>query len=180
MPKNKIIVFAVVSGVCALLLFSVAAFAVYKAPEARAAGVYANALLESRAGEYKSALEQRTLVRATEEGRAQVADLAGKDALAIVEALEKAGSDARISLEIDQAQTAPSSAKNKLKSVGFVVRGEGSFSAVMRALALIEHISIPSRIDEVSLEAPPLSSSRARAWNFTARVTLYTTADLAL
>jgi hypothetical protein len=181
MKKQTTFLLATLCGLLALVSGGAAAFVVYKAPEARAASLFANALLESRAAEYKSVFEQRSLVRETEEGRAELARLTGKDALAIVETLEKVGRDAGIPLEIDQAQAPSALGKNKLRSVGFVVRGQGSFSGVMRAFALMEHIAIPSRVDEVSFETPPeTTSSGARRWTFTARVTVYTAADLAL
>src|SRR3989344_4859018 len=131
-----------------------------------------------------AALRLHALVRDTKEERAKLESVARVDIIEMLESVEQVGRDVGISIEIGQAISAPDSGGgSKVRSVGFVVEGEGSFAKVMHAAALFEALPKPSFVDELQFEMIPASSagskkSAASLWHLVVHMRFISTAEI--
>ena len=131
-----------------------------------------------------AALRLHALVRDTKEERAKLESVARVDFIEMLEFIEQVGRDVGIPIEIGQAISAPDSgAGSRVRSVGFVVEGEGSFAKVMHAAALFEALPKPSFVDELQFEMIPASSagskkSAVNLWHMVVRMRFISTADI--
>ncbi|OGG77853.1 hypothetical protein A3B35_02330 [Candidatus Kaiserbacteria bacterium RIFCSPLOWO2_01_FULL_54_24] len=131
-----------------------------------------------------AALRLHALVRDTKEERTKLEDIARVDIIAMLESVEQIGRDVGIPIEIGQAiSTSDPDSGKRVRSVGFVVEGEGSFAKVMHAAALFEALPKPSFVDDLQFEMIPASSAGAKKpaaslWHLVVRMRFISTADI--
>lgn len=137
-----------------------------------------------RAEELATAAAKRTddlrlvsLARDTEDERTSLQALISSDVVAIVEALEKAGTDAGVSMKIDQTASSPTESTD-LRTVVLVVDAEGTFPALMHAAHLLSTLPAPSAVDRLSFDRIP--NDTRGLWKLDARVSFFTTRDISL
>jgi hypothetical protein len=63
-----------------------------------------------------------------------------------------------------------------LQAVAFVVQAQGSFSSLMKLVALFEHLPLVSSVGEIDLERTAAANQKAGLWHLTARIRVLTTA----
>lgn len=103
---------------------------------------------------------------------------AGSDVVAIVNALENSDPSGKLGLKVNDAQqegTGVTIPGGTLNEVSFLVEATGSFQALMREISALEHLPLPSLVEQVELGR--LTGQGAR-WHLSAHVRLYTTAPI--
>ena len=142
----------------------------------------ADAQLESE--QQAAMIRLHALARETKNDRESLAEIARADAIEIVQTIEAAGRDAAIPIEIGQALTAPSRGTvSSLHSIDFIVDMEGTFSAVLHAISLLESLSIPSLISDMQFEQVPAmpnasKKSSAHRWRAVVHMRFLTTVEV--
>jgi len=121
----------------------------------------------------------QSLVRETKDARAQLDALAHVDVVSMVDAIDMVGKDAGVYIQIGQA--VPEAAKNSsVHAVNFGVSADGSFAALLRAVALLQTLPIPASFEQVQFsytggESTPGTSA---SWHMSARIRILSTADI--
>ncbi|MEK7155851.1 MAG: hypothetical protein AAB734_03135 [Patescibacteria group bacterium] len=124
----------------------------------------ASARAEEESMREENAARLRSTIQGTEIERAALESLVGVTILDAVETIEAAAKQAGASdVKIGEAST-QSTSTQKLSSVSVTVTASGSFVAVMRAVALLETLPLPSTIEQFDL------SKSDSAWRLTARL----------
>lgn len=113
----------------------------------------------------------RALARDTEATRAALNSLAGIDVVSLVERVEAAGADAGASIKIKNASPELSTS-SPLRAVTLHIESNGEFSTLMREIALLETLPVPSVFDAIRLERA------SGGWRMDARLRLFTNAPL--
>jgi hypothetical protein len=129
---------------------------------------YAEALSrsEEEATRGESAARLRASVESTEAERAALESILNISILRAVEVIEQAGRAAGASdVRIGEA-TPVSGASEKLAAVSVVVNASGSFTTIMRAIALFETLPIPATLEQFELE----KIDQTNTWKLTARL----------
>jgi len=103
----------------------------------------------------ESSKQMRALISATESPRSQINEALHIDILSLVEMVENAGTDAGVALRVSNAtpDAAPSknnAAQKSISSVRFSIEGQGTFSKLFAALALLENVPIPAHVEDVT------------------------------
>src|SRR3989344_6463692 len=131
-----------------------------------------------------ASLRLHALVRDTKEERTKLEDIARVDIIAMLESVEQVGRDVGIPIEIGPAiSTSDSDSGKRVRSVGFVIEGEGSFAKVMHAAALLDALPKPSFVDELQFEMIPANSTGTKKpagslWHLVVRMRFISTADI--
>ncbi len=108
------------------------------------------------------------------------------DILSVAGMLADAGTSAGVSLQLSNAlpESAPSSSDaNPIYVVGFDIQAQGSFSALMRAIAILETLPIAASVERFDVQtndsgATPSSSASGAAWHMSAYIRALTTAPI--
>lgn len=130
----------------------------------------------------KAAYTQRIAALATDtaQERAALDTLVQSDIVSIIDIIEAAGKTARVQATVSDAlpeggaQEMPGG--SQLQVVSFIVQAQGSFSSLMRAISLFEHLPLPSSVGQVELQYLSTTDSRAQPWRMTVRIRVLTTA----
>ena len=119
-----------------------------------------------------------SLVGETALGRAQLESLMSSDVVAIVSGLESAGKNVHAKVTTAAPEGTPTTLPGggQLQAVGFAVNASGSFSDLMHALTVYEHLSLPSTVEGVDIEALDQTAAKAAPWNMTVHIRIITSA----
>lgn len=103
----------------------------------------------------ESSNQMRALISATESTRTQIDEVLTIDILSLVEMVENAGTDAGVAVRVSNATPDVAPFKNNatqksISSIRFSIEGQGTFGKLFAALALLENLPIPARIEEVT------------------------------
>ena len=170
--------------VLALTAWSVVGYFVWTISDARALHITEAFSVEEGAGKLNETLRLHSLARDTKDARVELETLVQRDAISIVEAIEKVGDDAPVDIKIGQVLAessgpAISPADPSVRTVGVAVEIIGSFAGVMQAAALLYSLAIPSTIDQMQFERLPAEeSTRNKEWRLVAHIQVLTTADI--
>lgn len=160
---------SLVASVALLFFVYMQADAIRGAAEKRAA-----TLAEEEQSSDRSAYAQRValILAETEAERAMIDQFARFDVVAAVELLEQAGKSAGVTVNVTGANTETSgfgAETDSLQPIGFAIRASGSYTALMHALELYEHLPVALQIDQLDIERDRGVAS-GRTWNLTLRV----------
>jgi hypothetical protein len=111
----------------------------------------------------------KATVRDTAPEREALNKLFAPNLLAVVEAIEKTGTQAGAqSVRLGEAtpHSAPPGSLTDIQTVAIVVTLEGSFSALVRAMSLYETLAIPATLEQFEME----KTATATVWRATARL----------
>lgn len=131
------------------------------------------------------AYQQRisALAADTQPQRAQLESLANHDIVSIVTTLENAGKALGVTVKVNNAQAVGSGEElpdgSVLRPIEFVLEARGSFTALMRALEVYEHLPLISSLTQVELGRTDTGSASSD-WNLLMRVRVYTIADISI
>lgn len=132
--------------------------------------------------EKASAIRTHALVRDTEKQRTELNTLLDVDVVSAAYMIEAVGKSAGVAIKLGDAvpENIPSSSGSMpLKAVGFVVEADGKFSALMRAMRLLETLPLPSTLTSFDIEHVPASAgSRSDQWHMNVSVHILTTSDI--
>lgn len=128
---------------------------------------YASALERSKEDALRgeSAARLRSSVESSETERAAIESLVDISILRAVEVIEQAGRAAGAS-DVSIGEATPSSAPEGLSAIVIVVNASGSFSTLMRAIALFETLPIPAALEQFELQ----KIDQTNTWRLTARL----------
>lgn len=166
---------AFLAAICAWGLVGLCTWTIFAAKDAR---IFRNADSEQTALRQASALRTHALARDTKDVRAQLEAYAYLDVLSIVDTIESVKKDARVGIDIGQALSAGENATSLAHTVGFIVEARGSFSAITHAAALLQSLPIPSAVDQMQFERMQDAAGSPNLWRLTARMRVFTTADI--
>ncbi|MEK7601166.1 MAG: hypothetical protein AAB480_01370 [Patescibacteria group bacterium] len=120
------------------------------------------------------------LVADTKDERARLDSLIQSDVVSIVDTIEAAGAAARVKATVSDALPQGVSRElpggEPLQTVAFVVQAQGSFSSLMKLVALFEHLPLVSSVEEIDLEQSAGANPKTATWHLTARIRVLTTA----
>ncbi|MEY4747252.1 MAG: hypothetical protein RLZZ416_301 [Candidatus Parcubacteria bacterium] len=106
-----------------------------------------------------TALRAHALAAETRDSRAGLATLLDVDVVSVADAIEtnaKAiGVKAEVSSVLPEGPSASLPGGVSAQAIGFTVGADGSFSNLMRAVALFETLPVPSRIERFDVFQPP-------------------------
>ena len=115
----------------------------------------------------------------TQSNRAELESLVARDVVSIITMLEEAGKPLRLSVLVNDAQSAGVAQEipggGALNAVTFLVESQGSYASLMRLETLFENLPLVSTVDGVELQELQDSSI---PWHLTARIRVYTTASI--
>ena len=119
--------------------------------------------------------------------RTRLEGLLGVGLLTAADAVEFAGKSAGVKLEVSDAapegtivfpgKSAP------LYAVGFVVGADGTFSALIRALELLQALPLPTTLESLDISRTPIGTGADVArvpWHLNARVRLLTSTKISI
>jgi len=141
-------------------------------------------LTEQELTQQSTKLHLRTLARETSDDRAELENIARKDVVELLTAIEQAGRDAGISLDISGAVSTPTSnLALPAHVIALTVSMEGTFAQVTKAIALLEVLPVPSSVNMIRLDLVPLDTVSARSrsstvWQAVVETRFLTTATL--
>lgn len=119
------------------------------------------------------------IVADTKDERERLDTLIQPDVVSIVDTIEAAGAAARVKATVSDALPQGISRElpggQPLQAVAFVVQAQGSFSSLMKLLALFEHLPLVSSVEEVDLEQSSAANPKTATWHLTARIRVLTT-----
>jgi hypothetical protein len=122
----------------------------------------------------------RALAQDTEETRAQLEALAGRDVVSIIDTIESVGGASATRLTVSSALSGGEGVSvpggTEMRPIIFVLEIEGSYASTVHAVSLLENLSLPSFIDQVSLRRA--AEGGAQRWHATVHVRVYTTAPI--
>ena len=131
--------------------------------------------IASRQEEEEVNTRLRTLVRDTTEERDVLQALTQTDILTAVSTIEAAGRASGTNLTI-QNVTEPSGSAGGVRTVTLTTHAEGSVSALIKTLVLLESLPFPSVVESVRFEANDTpQSTRTNTWQMTTRLHVITT-----
>ncbi len=148
-----------------------------KATAAGAAAASSEQLLDKAAYTKRIA----SLAVETKDQRTRLESLVGKDIVSIANEIEGAGKSARVEAHVNGAlpkgsvQILPGNIT--LQEIVFVVQAQGSFASLMQLVALYEHLSLPSSIQQVELEHLKGLDAKSPSWRMTIHIRVMTTAS---
>ena len=106
------------------------------------------------------------------------------DIVSIVDMLDSTGKSAGVDVQVSDVtpDTAhpPSKTEPLIQSVSFTLQAHGKFSALMRLLALLESLPLPSVMQGLDMSRDPSAQAGAPSmqWHMHARIQVYTSADI--
>lgn len=121
-----------------------------------------------------------SLAADTEAERNRLTSFTHADVISIINIIESVGKGGGVSAHVSDAlpigspQMLPGDVP--LQSIQFVVGAQGSFSALMRTVEALEHLPLPSSIDQIEFQRDAGSASKSVTWRLTVRVRVITTA----
>lgn len=130
----------------------------------------------------KTADAQRlqSIARDSADDRAALDVLAHTDIISIVDTIDALGGEAGVKLTIGQATPDDASlesvAGSGLHALAFDIEGNGSFGALMKAVALFETMPIPAQLEQLHLARN--DNTVAFPWHMSMRAHVYTTASI--
>ncbi len=120
------------------------------------------------------------IVSDTKDERVRLDGLIQSDVVSVVNIIEAAGAAAYVSATVSDAL--PEGVARELpggpplQAVAFVVQAQGSFSSLMKLVALFEHLPLVSSVVELDLERNAATNPKVASWHLTARIRVLTTA----
>lgn len=127
------------------------------------------------------AVRTHALALDTAKEREQLKTLLGVDVVSAAYMIEGVGRASGVAVKLGDAlpEGAQASEGFAPKTVGFVVRADGKFSALMRAARLFETLPIPSSVTRVDIERAPRSSGdKSNLWHMNVYIRILTTSDI--
>lgn len=126
-----------------------------------------------------TAAKMRALARDTIVERRLLDKKANVDVLSAVDAIESVGKISGAEVRVSDAQKEPTITGNpSVNIVAFSVEAQGTFSAVMRALAMLETLPLPVSIRQFDLGRSSDNGSDAGMWRLSLQLSLLTTANI--
>lgn len=121
--------------------------------------------------------QMTAVFNATEVSRERIKNTLSIDVLTLADHVVAAGKDASVPLRVSNAAPEVIPAQNKgasasISAVNFTIEANGSFTQLFNALALLEALPIPARIEEASLTQ---LKSETEPWNLKVRLRILTT-----
>src|SRR3989344_5351450 len=120
-----------------------------------------------------------SVITATESGRQQIEEMLTIDLLSLADRVVAAGVDAGVVLRVaNPTQEASALQKNKeakgptISTVHFTIEAEGPFEKLYHALALLETLPVPVRVEEVSFLQS--NDDSASTWHMKVRMRILT------
>jgi len=145
------------------------------------AGILANAQQSSTL--QAAAARTHSLVAGTVSERQALSGLFPTDVTSIAGAIAEAGKSAGVALQLSNAMPEASGAANSsgpspVNAVDFDVEGQGSFASLMRALALLEALPIPTSIQRLDIGNTPSAdgTTPTSLWHMSVSIRALTTA----
>jgi Tfp pilus assembly protein PilN len=169
---TRMTIFAWVSAVVAISLWSGFGLMVWQLGEVRAKVAMRDAELKVRDEKDKNSAQLQSLMRDTREERTALANLSTIDALAAAATMEAAGKKAGATVSIASAVTdaAGNEISSDLRSVTFVANSVGEFPRLMHVSELLEALPFPSRIDSYELFSLDPEKGQKDPWRMSVRI----------
>lgn len=136
-----------------------------------------------QAGVVADAARLRILASNNLERASKLDTIMSSDVPAIVEVIKSVGTAAGVPIKISGAlpTTVPKNQKG-VQAVAFILESSGSFSAMMRVLALFESLPLPSSIEIIDLsregQGGGSSSRPSQSWHLNLKLRVITTATV--
>ncbi len=101
------------------------------------------------------------------------------DVISIAGLIQDVGKSTGVSLELSNAlQESSESGSDSVHAVGFVIQGEGSFSALMQTLALLETLPIASSIQRFDIQRTSSDPTAKAVWRMSLHIRALTSASI--
>ena len=138
------------------------------------------AILESRQANTSEESRNAMLavLNSTELGRQHIRNMLTIDVLSLAHMVVSVGTDAGVAVRVSNAtQETPAVQKNKdattaISAVNFTIEAEGSFEKLYTALALLEKLPAPARVEEVHLTH--MENDQENPWRMKIRLRILT------
>lgn len=130
------------------------------------------------------AARTRALIQDTADARTELAALSNTDVLAAAKLIESVGVPAGVTVRVSDAAaehpaTVAGAGDHPLHAIGFTVESDGSFAALMRVVALLHTLPLPTSVEQLDLaRAPDDGNGKTVRWHLSARIRLLTSADI--
>ncbi|HUO50437.1 MAG TPA: hypothetical protein VMU25_02645 [Candidatus Paceibacterota bacterium] len=125
-------------------------------------------------------LKMHSLVSDTLAQRTALSDLVSTDVVGIAAQIQNAGKAADTTTTIGAATPVPIQGNTAgIHAIEFLVQSNGTFPQIMKAAQLFETLPLPSSVQELDYEQiPPSGTQKVGSWQLSARIRVYTTADI--
>lgn len=132
------------------------------------------------------ALKMHTLARDISPGRVALEQVLATDPVSITEMISQAGKDAGVALHVSDAisenAAAPTGARSAgsanlphLSAIEFTVEADGSFADLVRSVAFLESLPVPSKVEQLDLDRSEDSKGApTSSWHLRAQVRILT------
>lgn len=161
----------------ALLAWAGVFFEAHSIAAGREAHVAALEQQAKNASDESAQLRAASLVKETEGERAKLATLVSTDIVSASNLITQAGRRAGVNLRLSGAlPEQPLGAEASLGAVGFDMQADGTFPTLMRAIAALEALPIPSSVVRVEMRRTDAEKGVSNLWHINAHVVILTTA----
>lgn len=146
----------------------------------RAALVQKRQTAQEQSLQYEAAARIHAMAQGTTQERTRVENILNAGVVSAADTIESAGKASGVRITLGGATPENTSVKipgMSVQGIGFAVDGEGSFSALVRAVQLFETLPLPSVLRRYELERS--SSASGGKWTMHAYITMLTTAGSA-